>query len=283
MIGRTNTGGGGVGGVLTVTAPAGVTVSVSKDGKIKTKTANAEGLVVFKGLKTGTWQLTITDGSQVSTKPVVITADYSIAIAFFMATISITYPAGSTCTCSDGVTTLTAPDTSGTWECIVSNTGAWTISCTDGNDSTDEVVKITSDGQRESIEMSYIYYIVKDGKLMVEITTNGTYTESDGYFDFFGTEGGWFQMFHKVDLTDYDRVEIKGVFDTTSQQCKLCVWNSNANPQQSNALSAVSSVLLSNDSPVLVDTLSGDYCVGVQTEYIRHQKIKDLYLVPIGG
>ena len=35
MIGRVNTGGGGTGGTLTVTAPANVTVTVSKDGKTK--------------------------------------------------------------------------------------------------------------------------------------------------------------------------------------------------------------------------------------------------------
>lgn len=165
MLGRTNTGGGGVGGVLTVTAPAGVTVSVSKDGKVKTKTANAEGLAVFKGLATGTWQLTITDGSQVSTKPVVITADYSTVIAFFMATIAITYPAGSICTCSDGVTTLTAPDTSGVWSCIVPNTGTWTISITNGVETAEDTVEITADGQSESVALDYTVYIYADGQL----------------------------------------------------------------------------------------------------------------------
>lgn len=155
MLGRTNTGGCGVGGVLTVTAPAGVTVSVSKDGKVKTKTANAEGLAVFKGLATGTWQLTITDGSQTSTKPVVITADYSTVIAFFMATIAITYPAGSICTCSDGVTTLTAPNTSGVWNCIVPNTGTWTVTVTDGENTTTKDVDITNDGQTETVTLDY--------------------------------------------------------------------------------------------------------------------------------
>ena len=148
-------GGGGVGAVLTVTAPAGVTVSVSKDGKTKTKTANADGLAVFKGLATGIWTLTITDGVQTNTKPVSVTADYSTVIVFFSATINITYPAGSTCTCSDGSTTFTAPDTSGTWACIVPNTGTWTVSCTDGTESESENVSITTDGQTASVKLSY--------------------------------------------------------------------------------------------------------------------------------
>ena len=155
MIGRVNTGGGGSGGTLTVTAPANVTVAVSKDGKTKTKNSGTSGVVVFKGLASGTWTLTITDGSQTSSKPVVITANYSTVIAFFAATINITYPAGSTCTCSDGTTTLSAPDTSGTWACIVPNAGTWTATATDGNDSTNKSISITADGQTENVVLSY--------------------------------------------------------------------------------------------------------------------------------
>ena len=47
--------GGGSGGTLTVTAPANVTVTVSKDGKAKTKNSGTSGVVVFKGLASGTW------------------------------------------------------------------------------------------------------------------------------------------------------------------------------------------------------------------------------------
>lgn len=176
-IGRTNAvsgGGGGVGAVLTVTAPAGVTVSVSKDGKTKTKTANSEGLAVFTGLETGTWTLTITDGVQTSTKTVSVTADYSTVIAFFSATINITYPSGSTCTCSDGSTTFTAPDTSGTWACVVPNAGTWTVSCTNGTESTSETVKITTDGQTATVELSYMLILFDNGQTVpwVVKTTN---------------------------------------------------------------------------------------------------------------
>lgn len=155
MIFNVTGGGGGAGATLTVNAPAGVTATVYKETKSKTRTVDANGYAVFKGLETGTWTLTITDGEQTSTVPVVIKADYSAVIAFFAATISITYPAGSTCTCSDGTTTFTAPDTTGVWECIVPNAGTWTISCTDGTDSTEETVEITTDGQSESVELNY--------------------------------------------------------------------------------------------------------------------------------
>lgn len=169
-IGKTNIGGGGSGGTLTVTAPANVTVTVSKDGKTKTKNSGTNGVVVFKGLASGTWTLTITDGSQTSSKPVVVTADYSTVIAFFTATINITYPAGSTCTCSDGTTTLSAPDTSGTWACIVPNAGTWTAAATDGVENTSESVSITTDGQTVVIELSYLLWLYKSGNTYNAVT-----------------------------------------------------------------------------------------------------------------
>lgn len=168
-IGKTNVGGGS-GGTLTVTAPANVTVTVSKDGKTKTKNSGTSGVVVFKGLASGTWTLTITDGSQTSYKPVVVTTDYSTMIAFFAATINITYPAGSTCTCSDGITTLSAPDTSGTWVCTVPNAGTWTVNSTDGDKSKSTDVVITTDGQTENVTLQYITYLFNNGDTCDAIT-----------------------------------------------------------------------------------------------------------------
>ena len=77
-------------------------------------------------------------------------------VALFAATINVTYPAGSTCTATDGVTTLTAPDTSGTWACVVPNAGTWTVR---GPDTwwTDTVV-ISKSGQVAEINISKFYH-----------------------------------------------------------------------------------------------------------------------------
>lgn len=152
---------GGTGGTLTVTAPANVTVTVSKDGKTKTKNSGTSGVVVFKGLKSGTWTVTITGDGKTAQKNVVVTTDYSTAIAFFAATINITYPAGSTCTCSDGTTTLSAPDTSGTWVCTVPNAGTWTVTSTSETETDSKAVTITTDGQSTSVELSYALFLFK--------------------------------------------------------------------------------------------------------------------------
>lgn len=177
---------GGTGGTLTVTAPANVTVTVSKDGKTKTKNSGTSGVVVFKGLASGTWTVTITGDGKTAQKNVVVTTDYSTMIAFFAATINITYPAGSTCTCSDGTTTLSAPDTSGTWACIVPNAGTWTAAATDGVENTSESVSITTDGQIVAIELSYLLWLYKSGNTYNAVTGGWSVAEHDstgGSFD----------------------------------------------------------------------------------------------------
>ena len=181
-------GSGGEGGTLKVNAPPLVAVTITnKAGKTKTKTANADGMAIFNGLASGEWNVTIVNSDG---KPTTITADvqteYTVTIAFFSATIDITYPAGSTCTCSDGTTTLSAPDTSGTWACIVPNAGTWTAAATDGVESTSESVSITTDGQIVAIELSYLLWLYKSGNTYNAVTGGWSVAEhgsTDGSFD----------------------------------------------------------------------------------------------------
>ena len=158
MIFNVTGGGGGTGCTLTITAPVGATVTVSKNGKAKPSKVATTGTVVFKGLETGTWTLTITGGTDTATKTVEIKADYSAEITFFSSTINIAYPAGLACTATDGVTTLTAPDTTGTWTCVVPNKGTWKI--TAGEWSGEAV--ITATGQTETVRVAK--WIVKNGR-----------------------------------------------------------------------------------------------------------------------
>lgn len=164
MIFNVTGGGGGTGGVLTVTAPANVTVTVSKDGKAKTKNSGASGVVVFKGLETGTWTITIANGSDTATKTVEIKADYQAEITFFAATINIAYPAGLVCTVTKGSITLNAPDTSGTWDCVVTEAGQWTVKLSTGFA---EKVTVGASGESHTVNKWYVY---KDGDQRTELT-----------------------------------------------------------------------------------------------------------------
>lgn len=97
----------------------------------------------------------------------------------FSATINITYPAGSTCTSTNGTTTLTAPNTSGTWACIVPYSGTWTISCTNGTKTVNSVVSITTNGQSVSVSIGYTEYVIQNG--VIDMTAHpATVTENSG-------------------------------------------------------------------------------------------------------
>lgn len=287
MLGRTNTGSGGVGGALTVTAPAGVTVEVSKDGKTKRKTSNAEGLAVFKGLATGTWTLTITDGSKTNTKPVEITADYSTVIAFFSATIKVTYPSGSACTCTDGNTMLSAPDTSGVWTCVVPNTGTWTVSCTDGSDSASKSVKITTEGQSSSLELSYRLYLYNAGDKCTNITggwsasatnitgsnTTGTLTATNvtgGVKLTQGTAGGGglYSTTNKISTKGYTKLKFSGtIYNKTANPIKIAVMSSKSSSgvvASKTFTKLGSSAVTYSDTDVLtLPTDGGSYYIGI--------------------
>lgn len=70
--------------------------------------------------------------------------------------IVTTYPAGSVCTASNGSTTLTAGDTSGSWVFKLPAAGTWTVTSTDGTDTATATVVISTEGQSESVELSYL-------------------------------------------------------------------------------------------------------------------------------
>lgn len=85
------------------------------------------------------------------------------------AVIAVTYPAGSVCTCTDGSKTLKLKDTSGQGFFLIPYAGTWTVTATDGTYTKSESVEITSEGQSESVVLSYTLYLIKDGVLQ-----NGT-------------------------------------------------------------------------------------------------------------
>ena len=156
-------GGGGSGATLVVSSPANVSVTVSKDDKSYTKNSGSLGSATFKGLATGTWTVTISGNGQTATRTIEITADYAITIAFFSATINITYPANSNCVVTNAGGQTVASDTNTgtsakTWTATVNAKGTYTITATatDGSGKTKSAtVSITADGQSASVTLIY--------------------------------------------------------------------------------------------------------------------------------
>ena len=69
--------------------------------------------------------------------------------------IVVTYPAGSVCTCTDGMKTLRAKNTTGTWVFDIPYAGTWTVSCTNGSETASASVVISAKGQSETVGLSY--------------------------------------------------------------------------------------------------------------------------------
>lgn len=99
------------------------------------------------------------------------------------AAISVTYPAGSTCTCTDGSKTFAAPNTSGTALFIIPYAATWIVTATDGTNTTSETVAITTEGQLVSVELSYSLWLYNSGDECTDVTggwTSSGYTMKSG-------------------------------------------------------------------------------------------------------
>lgn len=210
--------GGGSGCTLTVTGVAGDTATLTKGSKTYTKTLDSSGKAVFKGLSGGTWTAGMSNGTESTSRNVNIVADYAVTLAYFSATIAVTWPAGSTCTCANGSTVLTAPDTSGSYTFTVTNTGTWTVSCTNGTENASTTVSITADGQSASVTLTYFDGTIYDaGTVSPYVELNMISNPSGRYTDEYGQNSLAFKttsgkgagfLCAKVDVSGYSVLKV---------------------------------------------------------------------------
>lgn len=74
--------------------------------------------------------------------------------AKLFAAIAVTYPAGSSLTCTKGTKTLTAKTSTGQWIFAVPEAGTWTVTATSGSSTKSQNVDITAEGQSVNITLS---------------------------------------------------------------------------------------------------------------------------------
>ena len=99
------------------------------------------------------------------------------------AVIGVTYPSGSTCTCTNGSKTLTAKDTTGKALFVIPSAGTWTVKAVSGSKSTSKTVSITAEGQVETVTLTF-ETILFDGGDNTGVTGGWAYTITDyGYND----------------------------------------------------------------------------------------------------
>jgi len=82
------------------------------------------------------------------------------------AAIGVTYPAGSSCTCTNGTKTLKAKDTGGSFLFLIPEAGRWTVSCTDGKNSKSRTLDITEKWQTENVVLNYELVLFDSGMVI---------------------------------------------------------------------------------------------------------------------
>ena len=287
--------GGGSGATLVVTGVAGDTCTITKGNKTHTKTFGTDKKATFNGLATGTWTVKMTNGSKTSTRTMTITADYALTIAYFSATIKVTYPAKSKCVIKNSSGTQVASDTNTgtsakTLTATVGATGTYTITSTstDGSGKTKSTtVSITAEGQVKTAELMYDYIIFSNetglnsvysdggGGAVVKVSTNS----SGRKILTFTHGGGYNRMAYikpSIDLTKYATLKIYGYAGANR---RFCVWKQT--PNSNNAGIVASATISAGSAPssytIDVSKLSGNCYLG--TEYgVSDTTIYDLRL-----
>lgn len=119
--------------------------------------------------------------------------------------IGVTYPAGSTLTCTNGSKTLTAKTTSGQWVFAIPEAGTWTVTATDGTNTKSETVEIASEGQSVSVVLSYKFVLFENGKFASGYAVSGGMSISGNYLWVGAVNGktNWGYVSPAIDVTNY--------------------------------------------------------------------------------
>lgn len=150
----------------------------------------------------------------------------SSGIGKIYAVIGVTYPSGSTCTCTNGSKTLTAKNTSGKAIFVIPSAGTWTVTAVSGSKSTSEAVSITAEGQVATVTLSYELVLFNNG-VVSGYAWNSSNAESSygraqvsgGLINLWGytwdnnisLQPGWGEIgiSSAIDLSDYSALKVR--------------------------------------------------------------------------
>lgn len=284
-------GGGSPGKIVTVhvtygnATGSGANVVCTNGKKTFAGTADAAGDAVFK-LPKGTWTITADKNGSASSMNVNVSEDCTVNISLFAATINVTYPAGSTCTATCGTTTFTAPNTSGTWACVVPNAETWTVKA---NGYYPATANITANGQVTTVNLKRVC-LFKDGDQCVSVT--GGWTGSRNYYAgqyaksgeptisndiYIATSSGsqTASTVNKIDLTNYSKIEFKRtkVGGDEAAYSYASVLNSSSGNIDSIRVAS------NSNSPLDISGITGKYYIAVFGFHNRYDRFNNIYLV----
>lgn len=87
--------------------------------------------------------------------------------------ISVSFPVGSTCTCTSGSTVYTAKTgAGGAWIFDKVVAGTWTVKITSGSKTASKSVTLSTSAKTAHLDMGYRVYVIESGKLASGITTS---------------------------------------------------------------------------------------------------------------
>lgn len=209
------------------------------------------------------------------------------------AIITVTYPAGSICTCTNGAVTLTAGSTSGIWAFGVPEGGEWTIECHNTATSESATGKVYIEEQYSIASLALVYgYVLFDRtqssfeditSKMVKHSTISFTDYSEEFFEITASGSsnvrGSFNVPMPTDLSAYTAMEIYGYQGTNDSRCKVGVTATAV--ADANDTWIAQAVLPTVDNPVTViplqSTFAGKYFAfrinASKHEYIRYVKL----------
>lgn len=185
------------------------------------------------------------------------------------AVIGATYPAGSTCTCTNGTRTVTLKDTSGTGLFKIPYAGTWTVTATNGTDTVSQSVTISVKGQVETVTLDYGLYIIKNGKiqsigLSKQLRSGYKLNVTDGDTAAtlkYGTSGYTSAVVtdSPIDLTKWSTLYCDGIATGTSYS--FVVTNNVSSYTTFTSMAAIPTAFTTTPA-IDVSQLSGEYYVG---------------------
>ena len=94
------------------------------------------------------------------------------------AVIDISYPEGAACTCSNGVRTMQAKDTSGHWMFQIPRAGEWTVTAAKGDKSRSQTVDV-AEKRSYGVTLAYEWVLIDNGTLNTSVTGEWEIDEYD--------------------------------------------------------------------------------------------------------
>lgn len=154
------------------------------------------------------------------------------AISSIIGRIVVSYPVGSTCTCTNGSVTYTAKDTSGACVFNVMSLGTWTVSCSTGGSEPSTAsadVVIDEWWQTKNVTLSYEVILISNGVIQdgVNFTvsqygalTSGSQSQAYALFTTSGNYAVIAYTTDKIDITSFSTLNLE--LDSTEYNWSYC-------------------------------------------------------------